>query len=297
MEASALTTASHSGLLARRSPLLRLQSDEKLVALIRDGHVRAFEVLFDRYQDRLLGFCRHLLHSHAGRRGRATGGLRGGPHGDDRRRAADQGPPVALPDRPQSLPELPEAAGPRGPGLDGRPSARERDDDPRGGAATGGAARDRRRHEGASGDAADRDGPARDRRPLLYGDRPGDGRDAARGEVAAGARENGARRVERGAPAHLRRGAARARRGGRGALQGIRPGPPTRSRLRGVSPLPARAPLELQGDRRVGAVRPAGARQEPVRPEARRRRGRGRSGRRRDHRRLSRGRRGSGRWI
>src|SRR4051794_5418124 len=61
MEASALTTASHSGLLARRSPLLRLQSDDRLVALIRDGHARAFEVLFDRYQSRLLGFCRHLL--------------------------------------------------------------------------------------------------------------------------------------------------------------------------------------------------------------------------------------------
>src|SRR5436189_5558058 len=63
MEASALTTASHSGLLARRSPLLRLQSDEKLVALIRDGHDRAFEVLFDRYQSRLLAFCRHLVGS------------------------------------------------------------------------------------------------------------------------------------------------------------------------------------------------------------------------------------------
>src|SRR5262245_27370378 len=63
MEASALTTASHGGLLGRRSPLLRLQSDEKLVALIREGHDRAFEVLFDRYQARLLTFCRHLLHS------------------------------------------------------------------------------------------------------------------------------------------------------------------------------------------------------------------------------------------
>ena len=61
MEASALTTASHGGLLARRSPLLRLQSDEKLVALIREGHDRAFEVLFDRYQSRLLAFCRHLV--------------------------------------------------------------------------------------------------------------------------------------------------------------------------------------------------------------------------------------------
>src|SRR6266513_2839182 len=63
MEASALTTASHRGLLVRRSPLLRLQSDDRLVALIRGGHDRAFEVLFDRYQSRLLAFCRHLLSS------------------------------------------------------------------------------------------------------------------------------------------------------------------------------------------------------------------------------------------
>src|SRR5215208_535045 len=61
MEASALTTAGHSGLLARRSPLLRLQGDERLVALIRDGHDRAFEVLFDRYHARLLSFCRHMV--------------------------------------------------------------------------------------------------------------------------------------------------------------------------------------------------------------------------------------------
>src|SRR4051812_31542863 len=61
MEASALTTAGHSGLLARRSPLLRLQSDQRLVGLIRDGHDRAFEVLFDRYQARLLSFCRHMV--------------------------------------------------------------------------------------------------------------------------------------------------------------------------------------------------------------------------------------------
>jgi RNA polymerase sigma factor (sigma-70 family) len=63
MEASALTAAGHSGLLARRSPLLRLQNDEKLVALIRDGHDRAFEVLFDRYSARLLSFCRHMVSS------------------------------------------------------------------------------------------------------------------------------------------------------------------------------------------------------------------------------------------
>jgi RNA polymerase sigma factor (sigma-70 family) len=63
MEASALTTAGHSGLLARRSPLLRLQGDEKLIALIREGHDRAFEVLFDRYHGRLLSFCRHMVGS------------------------------------------------------------------------------------------------------------------------------------------------------------------------------------------------------------------------------------------
>src|SRR4051794_26372879 len=63
MEASTLSYASRSGLLARRSPLLRLQGDEKLVVLIREHHDRAFEVLFDRYQSRLLAFCRGILGS------------------------------------------------------------------------------------------------------------------------------------------------------------------------------------------------------------------------------------------
>ncbi len=49
--------------LAGRSPLLRLQSDEKLVALIRRGHHGAFESLVQRYQPRLLAFCRHMLGS------------------------------------------------------------------------------------------------------------------------------------------------------------------------------------------------------------------------------------------
>jgi RNA polymerase sigma factor (sigma-70 family) len=64
MEASALTHASSAGLLGRRSPLLRLQRDDRLIALIREGHDRAFEVLFDRYEGRLLGFCRQMLGSH-----------------------------------------------------------------------------------------------------------------------------------------------------------------------------------------------------------------------------------------
>jgi RNA polymerase sigma factor (sigma-70 family) len=46
-----------------RSPLLRLQSDERLIALVRRGNSTAFEVLVSRYQSRLLAFCRHLLGS------------------------------------------------------------------------------------------------------------------------------------------------------------------------------------------------------------------------------------------
>ncbi len=63
MEASALTHASRLGLLGRRSPLLRLQGDARLIALIRDGQERAFETLFERYQSRLLAFCRGMLAS------------------------------------------------------------------------------------------------------------------------------------------------------------------------------------------------------------------------------------------
>ena len=46
-----------------RSPLLRLQSDERLIALVRRGNHGAFEVLVGRYQARLLAFCRHMLGS------------------------------------------------------------------------------------------------------------------------------------------------------------------------------------------------------------------------------------------
>ena len=63
MEASTLTHASRAGLLGRRSPLLKLASDEKLVAMIRSGHEHAFEALFDRYHSRLLAFSRHMLRS------------------------------------------------------------------------------------------------------------------------------------------------------------------------------------------------------------------------------------------
>ncbi len=63
MEASALTRVSGRGLLARRSPLLRFEADERLVELIRAGHDGAFEVLFTRYNARLLGFCQSMVKS------------------------------------------------------------------------------------------------------------------------------------------------------------------------------------------------------------------------------------------
>jgi RNA polymerase sigma factor (sigma-70 family) len=43
--------------------LLRLQSDERLIALTRKGQHGAFETLCARYQTRLLSFCRHMLAS------------------------------------------------------------------------------------------------------------------------------------------------------------------------------------------------------------------------------------------
>src|SRR6202162_4310493 len=62
MEVSALRYSGAIGLHGR-TPLLRLQSDERLISLIRRGNTSAFEVLVSRYHTRLLEFCRHLLGS------------------------------------------------------------------------------------------------------------------------------------------------------------------------------------------------------------------------------------------
>ena len=62
VEVSALKHAGMPGLHGS-SPLLRLQSDERLIALTRRGHHAAFEVLCSRYQSRLLSFARHMLGS------------------------------------------------------------------------------------------------------------------------------------------------------------------------------------------------------------------------------------------
>ncbi len=45
------------------SPFLRVQSDERLVAITRRGNQAAYEVLVTRYHSRLLAFTRHMLGS------------------------------------------------------------------------------------------------------------------------------------------------------------------------------------------------------------------------------------------
>ena len=63
VEASALQHPAGVAGMHGRSPLLRLQSDERLIALVRRGNHHAFEALVARYQARLLAFCRHMLSS------------------------------------------------------------------------------------------------------------------------------------------------------------------------------------------------------------------------------------------
>jgi RNA polymerase sigma factor (sigma-70 family) len=43
--------------------MLARRSDERLVALVRQGDAAAFETLYDRYHLRILSFCRHMLGS------------------------------------------------------------------------------------------------------------------------------------------------------------------------------------------------------------------------------------------
>jgi RNA polymerase sigma factor (sigma-70 family) len=63
MEASTLSHAARRGLLTRKSPLLKLKGDEQLVAMVRSGNSGAFDIIVDRYQPRLLGFCRQMIGS------------------------------------------------------------------------------------------------------------------------------------------------------------------------------------------------------------------------------------------
>ncbi|MFM9140546.1 MAG: RNA polymerase sigma factor [Solirubrobacterales bacterium] len=61
VEASAIPNSGTG--LRKPVALLRLQSDEKLVAMTRGGDQGAYEALMGRYHSRILGFTRHMLGS------------------------------------------------------------------------------------------------------------------------------------------------------------------------------------------------------------------------------------------
>ena len=63
MEASALHAPAGLSRLPLATPLLRLRSDEQLVALFRAGNDEAFGVLHDRYRQRLFAYVRQMLSS------------------------------------------------------------------------------------------------------------------------------------------------------------------------------------------------------------------------------------------
>jgi RNA polymerase sigma factor (sigma-70 family) len=61
VEASALPHPVGLGRLSVAGPLLRLRSDDQLVALFRAGHDEAFGTIHDRYRARLFGYARQML--------------------------------------------------------------------------------------------------------------------------------------------------------------------------------------------------------------------------------------------
>ena len=62
MEVSTLKNVGVPGMRGP-SPFLRVQSDERLVAITRRGNQAAYETLVARYNSRLLAFTRHMLGS------------------------------------------------------------------------------------------------------------------------------------------------------------------------------------------------------------------------------------------
>ena len=61
MEASAVHAPAALSRLPLGGSLLRLRSDEQLLALFRAGHDEAFRVLHDRYRQRLFAYVRQML--------------------------------------------------------------------------------------------------------------------------------------------------------------------------------------------------------------------------------------------
>ena len=238
MEASALTHASRRGLLARRSPLLKLQGDEKLIAMASGGNPGAFETIVDRYQGRLLGFCRQMLGStedaedvlqevfvnayKAMLADEREINLRPWLYRIARNRCLNYlRKPTA--DAQESMDMVPEVDA----------------------ASTAERVHNREEFRQILSDVNKL--PETQRTALLLREMDAlsyeeiaaaDGHHGALGQVAAGAGADLARRGEPGPPADLRRGPARALRSGRGPAQGLRARPPPRPRVRGVRRLP-----------------------------------------------------------
>jgi RNA polymerase sigma factor (sigma-70 family) len=61
VEASALSHPVGLGRVSLAGPLLRLRTDDQLVALFRAGHDEAFGTIHDRYRARLFAYCRQML--------------------------------------------------------------------------------------------------------------------------------------------------------------------------------------------------------------------------------------------
>jgi RNA polymerase sigma factor (sigma-70 family) len=61
VEASALAHPVGLGRVSLAGPLLRLRTDEQLVALFRAGHDEAFQTIHDRYRARLFAYARQML--------------------------------------------------------------------------------------------------------------------------------------------------------------------------------------------------------------------------------------------
>jgi RNA polymerase sigma factor (sigma-70 family) len=61
MEAGALHAPAGLSRISIGTPLLRLRSDEQLVAAFRAGNDEAFQVIFDRYRQRLFAYTRQML--------------------------------------------------------------------------------------------------------------------------------------------------------------------------------------------------------------------------------------------
>jgi RNA polymerase sigma factor (sigma-70 family) len=61
LEASAIHAPSGLGRISAHGPLLRLRSDDQLVALFRMGYDEAFRAIHDRYRQRLFAYTRQML--------------------------------------------------------------------------------------------------------------------------------------------------------------------------------------------------------------------------------------------